>query len=78
MARPRSSARADYKLLTPCAIPGCLNERYPHAPLCWDHLRSLPDDLRTALEAAAVTDRHGPTHLAAFKRVLGYYEQEAA
>ena len=36
---------------TPCPIPRCPHDRYPHALLCWDHLCALPDPLRTALEA---------------------------
>lgn len=67
------------KLLTPCAITGCTSNREPHAPLCPDHWRGLPDELRTRLDQAAQQDRTGPAHLAAFRDVLGYYrEQDAA
>lgn len=76
MAPPRT--RADARYLTPCPIHGCGQARYPHALLCWEHLCQLPPELRTALEQAADVDRHGPTHLHAFKQALGYYERDAA
>ncbi len=66
------------KLLTPCAVTGCTNERYPHLPLCWEHWRGLPDDLRDRLDHAAQQQRTGPAHLAAFRDLLGYYRDEQA
>lgn len=63
---------------TPCPLPLCPHSRYPHLPLCWEHWRTLPDELRHGIEQAVATDRHGPTHLAAFKQALGYHEREAA
>lgn len=65
------------RLLTPCAVTGCASERYPHLPLCWDHWRTLPDDLRTRLDHAAQQDNGGLAHLTAFRDVLGYYDGEA-
>lgn len=66
------------KLLRPCPVPRCQHDRYPHALLCWEHLCGLPSELRTALEQAEASDRTGPTHLAAAKRALYWFEREAA